>query len=207
MPALRDAFYSISSNYSREPDVIRACWTEIAEAYSQPSRTYHNPDHLQQMLGQMTLIKHRIRDWDCVIFALMYHDLIYDALAPDNEARSAALAQMRLSELHVPPPLIATCQAMIMATRGHYREDDPDINYFTDSDLAILGAAPNQYAVYSKAVRKEYATVPDEHYYAGRLKVLKHFLDFPEIFKTPEFYDRYEVQARKNIADEMNGLG
>jgi predicted metal-dependent HD superfamily phosphohydrolase len=43
-------------------------------------------------------------------------------------------------------------------------------------------------------------------YKPGRKKVLHHFLAFPEIYKTPEFKEKYELQARKNLAMEAESL-
>ncbi|HYG18928.1 MAG TPA: hypothetical protein VD816_08360 [Ohtaekwangia sp.] len=204
MSALYQAFLNTSSNHSRDANMISTCWDEILKAYSEPSRTYHNLHHLHHFLEQVTSVKHLVHEWDCVIFSLVYHDFICDPLATDNESRSAALAAMRLTALNVPAEKINLCREMIMATRGHYRHEHGDINFFTDADLAILGATPSAYGAYMNAVRKEYALVPESVYRAGRIKILKHFLALAEIYKTPEFRRRYEAQARENMLKEVN---
>ena len=40
---------------------------------------------------------------------------------------------------------------------------------------------------------------PDILYNAGRKTVLLHFLNMNQIYKTKEFFDRLEEQARKNL--------
>lgn len=42
-------------------------------------------------------------------------------------------------------------------------------------------------------------------YRPGRRKVLDHFLDLPQRFKTPYFRERFEEQARVNLSAELGG--
>lgn len=59
---------------------------------------------------------------------------------------------------------------------------------------------------YTKQIRKEYSIYPDFLYKPGRKKVLEHFLQLENIFKTDYFKTKYEVQARKNIESEWRNL-
>jgi predicted metal-dependent HD superfamily phosphohydrolase len=95
---------------------------------------------------------------------------------------------------------------MILATKKHVRTGDSDTDHFTDADLAILGAAPQTYYQYTRQIRKEYVLYPDFLYNQGRKKVLQHFLEMPDIFKTSHFKGLYEKNARKNIAEEIISL-
>jgi predicted metal-dependent HD superfamily phosphohydrolase len=92
---------------------------------------------------------------------------------------------------------------MILATKSHAASVNRDIDLFTDADLSVLGAAPETYAQYAAGVRKEYSMYPDLHYKPGRRKVLKHFLEMDRIFKTDEFFQLYEKQARENLLHEL----
>ena len=82
----------------------------------------------------------------------------------------------------------------------------PDTNYFTDADLGILGQNEAEYLAYCKKIRMEYAMYPDELYYPGREKVIRHFLDMDQIFKTEIFRTRFEKQARYNLDMELNEM-
>ncbi len=83
---------------------------------------------------------------------------------------------------------------------------DFETNLFTDADLSILGSDPDTYKVYSKQIRREYSIYPEIIYNPGRKKVLTHFLKMDKIYKTEEFSDRYELNARINIQTELNSL-
>jgi len=75
-----------------------------------------------------------------------------------------------------------------------------------DADLAILGKDWKDYENYIHQIRKEYSIYPDFLYNPGRKKVLIHFLEFDEIFKTNHFKEKYENIARENIQREISML-
>jgi predicted metal-dependent HD superfamily phosphohydrolase len=181
-------------------------WLEIEDHYTEKGRHYHTLEHLRHLYAGLLLNKNAVSDWNAVLFALFYHDIIYSPTAKDNEEKSAELAARRLEELGAGTALIDKCRRLILATKKHEPGEDRDINLFTDADLSVLGASPEVYLRYAQNVRKEYSIYPDLLYKPGRKKVLQHFLDMPRIFKTPEFYGHYEAQARLNLAHELKGL-
>jgi predicted metal-dependent HD superfamily phosphohydrolase len=93
-----------------------------------------------------------------------------------------------------------------MATKDHQAGSDKGTLYLLDFDLAILGENLQTYAEYVQKIRAEYALYPDFLYNRGRKKVLQHFLDRDTIFKTREFIDNYESQARENLKAELKEL-
>jgi predicted metal-dependent HD superfamily phosphohydrolase len=46
--------------------------------------------------------------------------------------------------------------------------------------------------------------VPDDVFNEKRQEILRHFLDRPRIFITPEFFDRYEKRARANLTESLS---
>jgi predicted metal-dependent HD superfamily phosphohydrolase len=72
--------------------------------------------------------------------------------------------------------------------------------------LSILGQSWELYEEYFNHVRKEYSVYPDFMYNPGRKKVIHHFLNMKRIFKTDEFFNKYEEAARKNLAQELKIL-
>jgi predicted metal-dependent HD superfamily phosphohydrolase len=88
--------------------------------------------------------------------------------------------------------------------------DDPkavrDATLFLDMDLSILGASPGVFDAYEQAVRREYVWVEEPAWKAGRGTVLRGFLERPHIFHTPEFRERFERQARENMARSVERL-
>ena len=83
------------------------------------------------------------------------------------------------------------------------KSEDYDTNFLLDADLAILGQDRKIYENYIQHIRKEYSIYPDFMYKPGRKKVLIHFLEFEEIFKTDYFKVKYEEKARENIQKEL----
>ena len=93
----------------------------------------------------------------------------------------------------------------IKCTKSH-EFSDSDTNYFTDADLSILGKSWKTYEEYYQQIRKEYKIYPDFIYNSGRKKALQHFLKMDRIFKTDYFFEKYEIQARENLQNELQIL-
>jgi predicted metal-dependent HD superfamily phosphohydrolase len=199
---IKNTFIKLSGKYSANSELLETRWQEIEKQYSGSHRYYHTLLHLENLVAQLESVKDKILDWDATLFAVYYHDIIYNATKSDNEERSAELASKRLKEIAVPLHSISKTVNIILATKKHELNEDSDINYFTDADLSILGQSWNLYEAYFKQVRKEYSIFPDLLHNPGRKKVLEHFLQMPRIFKTDHFYQRYEVQARENLSRE-----
>lgn len=89
---MKTLFLHISEKYTSNHRLINALWQEIEANYSKRNRHYHTLDHLEHMLNQFNAIKTEISEWDATLFALYYHDIIYNPLKSDNESKSADLA-------------------------------------------------------------------------------------------------------------------
>lgn len=155
------------------------------------------------MYQKLTQVKNTFPEWDIAIVALFYHDFVYSINRKDNEEKSALRAVAVLQSLGVDPEKVDLCQQMILATKAHLPYPNESINYFTDADLAILGARPEVYEQYNVNIRKEYGLYPDFLYNPGRKKVVAHFLNMERIFKTDIFFYELEQQARANLAGEL----
>ncbi len=203
---LKEVFISLLTTYSNDSNQIESLWNAIAKKHGNKKRYYHNLSHLEHLYKSLIKVKDQIQDWDMVLFALFYHDYIYNVLKQDNEEQSAFKAIEVLSALGIDKNRINVCNEIILATKGHNTSNNSDVNYFTDADLAILGSEWENYEVYYKNVRKEYKYYPDFMYNKGRVKVLQHFIDMPRIFKTDHFYSKFETQAKENLQQEINLL-
>ena len=188
------------------PTLKNRLWEDIVARYSEPGRYYHTMEHLQNMYRHLQAIFMHIDKKEEVLFALFYHDIIYDPLRKDNETQSASYAEEILTKLGSPADKITTVAQLIEATAGHKFHQQSDVNYFLDADLSILASIPENYDEYAANVRKEYGIYPDNEYRQGRKQVLLSFLSSERIFKTDYFFEQSEAQARKNIARELAGL-
>ena len=203
---MKDVFYNLLNNYTDDKNLINEFWIEIETNYTNKKRHYHNLQHLENMFKELCECYDDIQDWDTILFSLFYHDIIYNATKKDNEEKSADIAVNRLKQIEYPESKIALCYQQILATKSHILSSNNDTNLFTDADLSILGSAWQEYELYYKQVRKEYAIYPDFLYNPGRKKVLQHFLDMENIFKTEFFKNKYENIARDNIYKELSLL-
>lgn len=203
---LEHIFTDLITKYTDDRALSIALWNKIVGKYGQKNRFYHNLNHLEKTYHELLKIKDEVEEWDTLLFALFYHDYNYNVLKRNNEEKSAKRATKTLAKLAVDPEQIQQCKEMILATKGHQVTEEKDINYFTDADLAILGTSWKDYKTYIKQIRKEYKFYPDPIYKKGRVKVLKHLLEMPRIYKTDFFHDRFEVKAKKNIELEINLL-
>jgi predicted metal-dependent HD superfamily phosphohydrolase len=202
---IKESFVKSIKKFISNEETQITYWNEIKKNYSKSNRHYHNLTHLDNLVAELSPFKHRFSNWDVIVFAIAYHDIIYNTLKSDNEEKSADLAVKRLKEISFPENLIARCKAIILATKKHEMADE-ETNLFTDADLSILGSEPNVYKLYSEQIRKEYKIYPDFVYNPGRKKVLTHFLEMEKIFKTREFSIKYESQARLNLEQELGTL-
>jgi predicted metal-dependent HD superfamily phosphohydrolase len=204
---LQQLFTNTALTYTQNLTLVEECWQQIKKQYSAKGRYYHTLQHLQNMFAGLTMVKDILGDWDVLVFALFYHDVVYNPLKQDNEEKSAALAEKRLNEFGVPVTQIKACKQQILATKAHAAASDTDTNLFTDADLSILGQPDDVYKAYCRQIRQEYAIYPDIIYNPGRKKVLQHFLQMQNIYKTGIFYNLYEEKARENMKQELLVLG
>jgi predicted metal-dependent HD superfamily phosphohydrolase len=202
---MREEFYTSLSRYTSKTETQCALWNELEKNYSNASRHYHNLNHLNALLEELRSVKNVFINWDTIVFALAYHDAIYNTLKSNNEDKSATLALKRLAEINFPIDQAYICGQLIIATKKHEPSDN-QTNYFTDADLSILGSDPNIYHLYTQQIRREYAIYPDLVYNPGRKKVLMHFLSMSSIYKTEEFRNKYEKQAKQNLQTELDKL-
>jgi predicted metal-dependent HD superfamily phosphohydrolase len=204
---LKDVFYSLCGRLGAEEALTDEMWAEVEGHYTERGRHYHTLQHLENLIGELEPYMGTISDPDMLLFSVFYHDIIYNVLKGDNEEKSAELAIKRLKALGVAEMRTELCRQAILATKSHKMNGLRDINLFTDADLSVLGKDEETYCLYAAAVRKEYGVYPALMYNQGRKKAMKHFLEMERIYKTPEFAAKYEETARRNIANELRGLG
>lgn len=182
----------------------------LRRAYEIPARAYHNFDHVSEVLEHYATVP----TWDdprSVALAILFHDAIYVPGRTDNELESARFAQRALAghPLSVAYDTARVSQLILLTARhGALQGDalDPDAKHFVDCDMAILGAEPERYARYERAIASEYAHVPKALYRAGRARFLSKLLACPRIFLSDTFFARLEQRARANLSAAVADL-
>jgi len=200
---LKQVFVDLLNRQKATSSQTQQYWLELQAAYRDPGRYYHNMEHLVHLYKELLGVKTLIADWDSLLLALFYQDVVYDIASTTNEEDSADLAERVLVSIKCDQNQIYLVRAHIMATKSHSISSQMDTLYFTDADLSILGANEKIYDVYTRQIRKEYERYPDTLYTAGRKRVLLHFLNMDRIFKTDYFFQKYEQAARENLGREL----
>jgi len=183
LAAPQPAFQVIEGRYAKDPD-----W-------------YHTLRHIEACLNELDLARHLASSLDAVELALWFHDIVYDPRANDNEEQSAALLRRTIEF-----PIVDIAVPFILATKHAEPPSDPDALLTVDVDLSILGKSDEEFDAYERAIRVEYQWVPEDDYRAGRTRVLQSFLERSRIYSTAFFADRYEEQARRNLARSLSKL-
>ncbi|MDC8002744.1 hypothetical protein POV27_01650 [Aureisphaera galaxeae] len=200
---LKETFLKLMGAYTQDTAYAENCWQELEMAYTQSSRYYHNLKHLLHMIQGLEEMEDSVSNHDCLLFAIFYHDAVYNVKRQDNEVKSADLMENHLRKTSFDD--IPVCRQLIEATKLHESAND-DMRILMDLDLAILGQEAEVYETYSKNIRKEYKMYPGFMYRKGRKKVLQHFLEKDQIFMTDHYLENYEQQARENLNRELQSL-
>ncbi|MEU6392791.1 hypothetical protein [Streptomyces sp. NPDC046939] len=179
----------------------------LLSRWAEPQRKYHTTEHLTAVLDRIDVLADHADDPALVRLAAWFHDAVYRPDRSENEERSAALAERALAEAGLPEAAVAEVARLVRLTVGHDPADgDTNGETLCDADLAILASPPEAYAAYTKAVRAEYAFVPDEAFREGRAAVLRHLLGLPRLFRTPYGAAHWESTARDNLTTELDLL-
>lgn len=166
---------------------------DLSRRYCEPHRRYHTIQHIANMLRAG-----RELDLDDVqIAAVWFHDAIYEIPGPDNEERSALLAEQLLPARGWSDDEVAAVAAIVRDTKTHAPSSERAATVI-DLDLMSLGA---EWAVYSQNaldLRAEHAQIDDDTFRRGQRELLASFLAKERIFHTA-WGSRFEAPARANI--------
>ncbi|MEM7702770.1 MAG: hypothetical protein AAF251_12590 [Pseudomonadota bacterium] len=187
-----------------------ALLADLKNRHTEPDRRYHDWTHIEALLGHLENAAPRIENTQAVLYAILFHDAVYDPRASDNEQRSAELLVQTATFLK--RDTLTLAKRLIDATDGHALPGDltgtalEDCGHFLDMDLGILGASEERFAIYEEQIRFEYRHVTPADYRIGRARVLRHFADRDRLYFTAWGQDRFEAAARTNLARSLAAL-
>jgi predicted metal-dependent HD superfamily phosphohydrolase len=182
----------------------------LIAAYAHPGRGYHDIRHLAEVLDRLDELVHQPIaaevDERVVRLAAWFHDAVHQG-SPEDEERSAVLAEQSLRDAGLRDPEVAEVARLVRLTRDHTPPDgDLAGGLLCDADLAILASPPERYQEYATDVRTEYLHVTETAFREGRAAVLEALLAKPTLFHTPRAQARWEEAARANVARELTSL-
>lgn len=185
----------------------RATLKDLTNLYDRSGRFYHTTAHLGHCLAEFDAVRHLCDRPDAVEAAIFYHDAVYEPLAKDNEERSARLAAETLRAHGVGETFCQAVAELILVTRhGGQTPATDDGALLADLDLAILGRPAPEFDAYERAIRREYAEVPEAAFRSGRAAILRRMLARPHIYFTGAFHQKYEEAARANLKRSLERL-
>lgn len=174
--------------------------------YEEKHRAYHNVVHINDCLHQLDLLQINPAEAREIELAIWFHDVIYNPYGKDNELKSAKEAELFIFDNVADDDLGKRIFDLIMATLHQASPTNEAEALIMDIDISILGRDSDSYQAYTEKVRKEYRLVPRFLYRTKRVEILQQFLQREMLYATPRFQQHYEVQARKNITQEIEQL-
>jgi len=202
------------SRLPQPPDAVpddAAFSEEVVALYAAPPRHYHTFDHVVEVARWFDRVRRDVgwRREAEVFVAVLFHDAVYEAGAPDNERRSADAARDAIGRWSMAVDADRVAE-LIDLTARHGQIDaatvDGDAALFLDCDMAILGAEPGAFADYERAIEREYGHLDPAAYRAGRRHFLERVLASEHLYVSDYFRDRLEAKARANIRASLQRL-
>lgn len=161
----------------------------IIEEYSHPSRTYHNIDHIEEMITFVEEMCTKTRDkkkFYELILAIIGHDVIYDTSSKTNEEDSYIFIEnMILAYKNKNNTLMSflinglpDIKRLIMATKHHNFSKNLPIEekFIIWADLNRFNYPFSQVWKFTKDIFKEYGQHDIYDYIDGRIKFLKDYV-------------------------------
>jgi predicted metal-dependent HD superfamily phosphohydrolase len=181
-------------------DDSQAIYQRLLAGYHEPQRHYHTLDHIKHCLGMFEDCKALVHDPDSLEMAIWFHDVILESGRRDNEARSADL-YLELSAGVQRDETRQLVKRLIMATlhKGDSLEDADSI-YMVDIDLSSFGLSWEGFLRDSQNIRAENPHLGDQDYQLNQTGFQRSLLARPRFFLSDFFFDRFEKQARDNLA-------
>lgn len=182
-------------------------------SYGGGKRHYHNLDHLVHGLSEIRVWAANVdadrQDADMLRKAFWFHDAVYQHGAGDlsDEEESARLwlgsGLDRTGAEDVAQLIRATDHFQGSAIAHRLK------HILLGTDLAILGQEDEVYDAYRRAIRAEYAHVPQAVYREQRGKALAHLhrkAQSGELYRDDYFAGQYNQRAMDNLQREMAQL-
>jgi len=179
----------------------------LVDAYNEPQRHYHTLAHIDHCLTIFDQCKSLTTNPDALEIAIWFHDVIFEPGKCDNEAQSAELYQDLSAGVHN-NEFRSLVGRLIMATLHDGSSlDDSDAGYMVDIDLSSFGLPWEDFIRDSQHLREENAQLGDTEYYRRTGDFQACLLAKPRFYVTEFFCQRYEQQARSNLAKHFEQLG
>jgi pantetheine-phosphate adenylyltransferase len=149
---------------------------EVISRYDEPHRFYHNWTHIENMLslyGKNFKDVHIGPNADNILFmAIVFHDIVYDPLAFDNEEQSCKVFTESFSRFHCPTRQNADMvKELIMETKTHHPTSTLS-SILCKLDLDILTRPLDEQMIFERQIFKEFQHYDSRGYKEARIRIL-----------------------------------
>ncbi len=180
-------------------------YRDLRQRYSEGHRRYHTPVHIAHCLKLFDLARDDMEEPDAVEMSIWFHDVIYDARAPDNEEKSAEYF-VEVCGDEVEERFKSKVYNLIIVTIHKELPMTVDEKYMVDIDLSSFGLPWERFLKDSQAVREEFRHLNDEEFYPAQKQFLETLVERKYFCFTEFFRERHEKTARENIARYLKNL-
>lgn len=146
---------------------------EVLERYREPHRHFHTIDHVVSILDQINLQPNLPSDVRRAMrLAAVFHDIVYNPMAVDNEEQSARLMHRLVTSAG------RLAEDLILGTKivDMHQCSDPNIRLFNEFDRNVLYGTFPELLVYSEKIRREYNRFSYREFVDGHLKAVHALL-------------------------------
>ena len=178
----------------------------IYDAYGSLDRQYHNLLHIAQMLHISDGFALSKRDRAVLRCAILFHDIVYDPRAHDNEERSAALMRSLLAGKGDHVDDVEEVARLILFTKDYARPKTRLEQCMADADLAMFADEGKVYQRHVMNIRREFSHVDELTWRQGRLAFLVSLKEAARLRNGRLYHllpPMYEAQAQRNLDTEI----
>jgi pantetheine-phosphate adenylyltransferase len=155
--------------------------TNLLDRYDEPHRFYHNWDHIASMFEQCDgkILINLIPSEELVlILSILFHDIVYDPKANDNEEQSVKLFKKHYNNKlgRYDSWVDSHVTLSILETKTH-KPSFLESETLSDLDLSILYSSMPELLAYEEKIFKEFQFVDWSIYKEKRCEILEKFAD------------------------------
>lgn len=202
----RGRFAAVARSLGATRNVASTC-ERLLERYAEPHRIHHGFRKLEFGLDRIDECAQQLEEPAIVELAWWFRNAVFAAhpLAL-NEERSAVLAWNACREMGMPVVTGERIRKMARATRTPWvdesvlEDEDPSTAALVDIDLSVFGCDPLTFAIRERDVKAECGVLQQISRALLRALPLRRLLARDVIYRCPFIRERYESQARQNLA-------
>lgn len=152
----------------------------IESFYNSKGRYYHNMNHLDDVLccledyNKSNLFNET--EYQILVMTAIYHDIIYNPKAKDNEEKSAQF----INDCSCSEDIKRQVYNLILFTKYQRAPKNDLEEIFMSCDMNVFDKSFTEQLQFEKNIQKEYSWVPLDVYVKNRIKVLSHIREISD---------------------------